>query len=37
MLEIELNKYLTLLMPTTTTECDPHVALAYSSKLVSFL
>ena len=27
--------YLTLLMPTTTIESDPHVTLSYSRKLVS--
>ena len=30
-----IHMYLTLLMPTTITESDPYVALAYSSKLVS--
>ena len=29
------HMYLTLLMPTTTIERDPHVTLAYPSKLVA--
>ena len=33
--ETVIHMYLKILMPTTTTESDRHVALAYSSKLVS--